>query len=272
LLLEIGMPTFTDLFAKALGIDEAVAARVQELLSAKQPLRSKPDLLFTLPGLNEFAAALGLIFHRTMELPPSKGYEPFLLANGYNEISARGMAHLARRSGKRQASEAKRIRPVYDAIRFLAKTRRKGAILYRAKLLLAASNETSIIETIFDQIGLHEAEFIGLLEAIVGKNAGDHERLTEIAAQVAPHLALPRGPKVSQPSASHAFVVDGGVKLENRRRPHSRKDRTAENCDTLTEATRTEFNQPNFDSRPAKRRLKRSQRVANRSVQQAGEN
>ena len=252
------MPTFTDLFAKALGIDEAVAARAQELLSAKQPLRSKPDLLFTLPGLNELAAALGLIFHRTMELPPSKGYEPLLLANGYNAISARGMAHIARRSGRRQAIEAKRIRPVYDAIRFLAKPRRKGAILCRAKLLLAAWNETSIIETLFDGTGLGEREFIEILEAIVGKREADFARLTEIATQVAPHLALQRGPKVSQPSASHAFVVEGDVKLINRRRPHSRNDRTAENCDALTEATRLEFDQPNFDSRPAKRRLKRS--------------
>jgi len=251
------MPTLTDLFAKALGI-EGVAARVQELQSAERLQPPEPYPLIALPGIRDLIAALAVIFHRTMQLPPSKGYEPLFLANGYNEISARGIAHVARRSGKRQANESKRIRPVYDAIRFLAKPRRKGAILSRAELLLAAWQETSIIETLFDRIGLQETEFIGLLEAIVDQKGENCVRLMEIAAGVTPHLALPRGPKVSQPSASHAFLIDAGVKLTSRRASHSRKDRTADNCDALTEATRREFNQPNFDSRPAKRRLKRT--------------
>jgi len=122
-------------------------------------------------------ALIGASLSRIAELPPSSGYEPVLVKNGSDPVLARGIAFLAVRIGRRLASESKRRRPVFDAIRFLAKPRQKRAILSRAKILLAAWDETSIIETVFDEIGLQETEFIKLLQDIVQGQTTDFNRL-----------------------------------------------------------------------------------------------
>jgi hypothetical protein len=203
----------------------------------------------------EFLALAGLAILRLKELPPSPGYEPLLIENGFNPIIARGLARVAVRFGKRQAKESSRRRPVCDAIRYLAVPRQKRAIISRGNKILAAWRETSIVETLFDEAGLSETEFIKILEAIVRGEHADHQRLTQLSA-VARHITLSRGPKIAASSATHAFLLENDLKLTKKRAPYSRRDRSAENCDSLTEATRIEFAQPHFDSRPAKRRSK----------------
>jgi len=95
------------------------------------------------------------------ELPPSRGYEPFLVGVGCDRIFARGVAALVRQHGDRCKDESKWQRPVFDAINFLAKRpRQRRAILKRAKLLIAASEESTIIETIFSKARLNETEFL----------------------------------------------------------------------------------------------------------------
>jgi hypothetical protein len=144
-----------------------------------------------------------------------------LVENGIHPVLARGVAFLAVRAGRRMASESKRRRPVFDAIRFLAKPRQKRAILSRAKILLAAWDETSIIETVFDEVGLQETEFIKLLQAIVQGQTTDLNRLADICTAIAPSLSLDRGPKVSAPSATHKFILESGIKLTEKRLPYS---------------------------------------------------
>jgi hypothetical protein len=204
----------------------------------------------------QLATMIGFAVVRISELPPSRGYEPLLIANGWNPIAARGLAAIAVRSGKRQAKESKWHRPVYDAIRFLAVPgRQKRAIMARVNVLVAAWKETSIIETAFDKAGLHETEFINLLEATSRGKHVDYRHLAKIAAEIAPHLSLSRGPKISAPSAALEFLLeDGAPELVKKRRPYSRHNRSEEYCDALTEATRREFATPHFDSRSARRR------------------
>jgi hypothetical protein len=204
----------------------------------------------------ESLALGGMAILRIANLAPSRGFEPLLIENRYNPIVARGVSYLATRFGRREESESKRRRRVFDAIRFLANPRRKSAILARARTILTAWDQTSIVETAFVGAGLSEHEFIAVLKAFVGGDKVNQQRLTEIAAQVAPSLVIPRGPKVTAASASHEFLLEHKLELAQRR-PHSRRDRAAENCDALTEATRVEFGDPHFDSRPAKRRSRR---------------
>jgi hypothetical protein len=206
----------------------------------------------------KLVATIGFAFARISELPPSRGYELLLVANGWNSIAARGLAATAVRSGKRQAQESKRHRPVCGAIRFLAVPgRQKRAILARAKVLIAAWKETSIIETMFDKAGLDETEFIKLLEAASKGGSIDCRRLAEIAAEIAPHLSLSRGPKISAPSATLEFILKSGGEFLKKRPPSSRRNRSDDYCDALTEATRREFATSDFDSRSARRRSKR---------------
>jgi hypothetical protein len=217
-----------------------------------------------LANLKAFAAvisgiglAVGKVIQRVAQLPPSRGYEPLLIESGWHPLVARGMAKLAVRHGKRRAKESKRRRPVFDAIRFLGERKRqRRAILRRTELLLQAWKETSIIESCFDEIGLNETEFIRLLESVVEGREADCPRITEIAAMVSPRLFLLRGPKIGAASAAHEFILASDIEVSSRQRPDTYRRRSSEYVDALTEATRREFDVPDFDPRSARRRLK----------------
>jgi hypothetical protein len=206
----------------------------------------------------QLLAWIGLELASLRHAPPSKGYEPALAEEGFHELIARDIAKLAVRAGNREAKEGKLRRPVFDAIKFLATPRQRRAILSRCKLILAAWNDTSIVETLFSNAGQSETEFVKLLEAIVQGRAADLGRLEQICAGIASTLSLDRGPKVSASSAAHEFLLESGISLTKKRLPYGRRDRTASNDDPLTEATRVEFGIPDFDSRPSRRRLRRS--------------
>jgi hypothetical protein len=149
------------------------------------------------------------IAQRAVELAPSIAYEPLLIEHGVKPLWARGMASLVIRRGTRRANESLRLPAVVGAIRFLAKPGRgRRAILRKAEVLLAAWEETSIIETIFDGAGLSESEFIGLLKSVVEGREIAWRRITEIAAVVTPLLSIPRGPKIRTVSAAHEFVLE----------------------------------------------------------------
>src|SRR5579872_4769242 len=64
---------------------------------------------------------------------PSTGIEPLLIAAGWNRLSARGVAKIAVRHGRRRADETRRERAVVDAIRTLAKARQRRVMLRCAK-------------------------------------------------------------------------------------------------------------------------------------------
>ena len=121
---------------------------------------------------------------------PSKGYRSYFEAQGFAPFLARGLGSLTISGGKRQAKEAKRVAPVIEAIRFLARgDGQRRAIVSRAKLVLAASQETSIVEELFSKAGLHEGEFLRLLQTVIDGGAIDRERIKTIAAAIAPSRA-----------------------------------------------------------------------------------
>jgi hypothetical protein len=128
--------------------------------------------------------------------------------------------------------------------------------LRRAKVLLSAWEATSIIETTFDEAHVSEFELIGLLKSVVEKRDYDSYRITEIAAAVRPYLSLNRGPKVSAQSAAHEFLLQQGIDFRPKRRSYAGQGAVEIYVDRLTEATRNEFNHPDFDSRSACRPLR----------------
>jgi hypothetical protein len=158
------------------------------------------------------------IAERAEENFPSKAYGPHLEAQGFASLLARGLGSLTISLGKREADEAKSMAPVVEAIRFLARgDRQKRAILSRAKLVLAART---------------------------------------IAAAVAPSARSARGAKITAASAAHelflemsaSFGLPGG---------YTRSGIDGEYTDPRTQATRQEFDDRDFDPRPAHRRVKR---------------
>lgn len=224
---------------------------------ARQLQGSVPVEATTALGIADWIILAGVAMIKSKDLAVSTGYEPLFIKAGMAPLAARGLATVAVRHGKRTAREAKHFQEVAGAIRFLAKARQRGATRTRARTILRAWNDTSVVETLFHSAGPEQFEFIRLLQELDDHGSTDFERLVHLAAHIAPRLLLCRGPKITAASAAHAFLLDHDLPAPPRRRPHSRRDRTAENVDSLTEATRIEFDDAGFDSRPAKRRSKR---------------
>ena len=225
-----------------------------DVVERMKPLQTACDGL--LRALSGFCKQIGAVVQRVAESPPSPGYEPWLIERGSNPILARMIAGLLVRIGNRSAEESRRLPAVVRAIRFLAKPgRKRRAISGSVRVLLAAWEKTSIIETIFDDADLSASEFIGLLKSVVEGHEVSWRRITEIAAAVAPHLSIPRGLKVSAASAAHEFFLEcvvGPIEL----RAYTWNEIPGKCTDPATEATRREFANSNFDPRPAYRRLK----------------
>jgi hypothetical protein len=198
----------------------------------------------------------GAITQRAVESCPSRAYAPLLIEYGVNPVPARALASLTISRGTRRANESRRLPAVVEAIRFLAKPgRRRRAMLRRAKVLLAAWEETSIIETIFDDASLIEVEFIGLLKSAVEGRAVAWRRTTEIAATIAPFLSIPRGPKISAASATHEVFLETIAELLVPR-AYTRDPIRENYTDRWTAATRQEFRDPDFNPQAAHLRAK----------------
>src|SRR5271165_3500719 len=215
------------------------------------------------PMFNAMRQLIRTVFQHIATLPPSVGYEPLLIERGANPLAARVMAHLTVHRGRRVARESRRRPAVVEAIRFLAEPGRQGAaISRRAQILLAAWDETSIIETIFVDAGAHELEFIELLKNFTKGDKLARRRITEIAADLAPLLKQKRGPKLSAASAAHEYwleIVAGIAKP----RSNTYSDYERDFTDLLTRATRAEFGDDRFDPRPAYREFRKRRQKAN---------
>jgi hypothetical protein len=231
-----------------------------DVVERVESLRARYDGL--LRALSEVCEHIGVAIRRVAESPPSPGYEPMLIKCGFDPILARMMARLLVRTGTRIENDSKRLRTVVGAIRFLAKPgRRRRALSRRAEVLLTAWEETSVIETIFDDAGLDVFEFVELLKSVAEGDEAARRRITKTAALVAPHLPSPRGRKVTAASAAHEFLLEEGVGVTGSR-SYTWDPNKEDFTDPLTAATRLEFACPRFSPRPAYRRLKARRRAS----------
>jgi hypothetical protein len=200
------------------------------------------------------------MLERLEKLPPAPGYEPMLIERGHHPLMARGLSHWIIRSGKEEASKAKMQRIVVDAVRFLAKPgRRKGSISRKAALLLQIGNTSSNLGDVFD--GAHSSVF-ELIEALEGAVRGDLaacQRVTEVAAVLAPGLSVPRGPKASAASIAHEFSLACVANMAGPK-AYTYNPVSGDFTDPLTRATQLAFGDPGFDPRPALRRQKKRQK------------
>ena len=213
---------------------------------------------------------LGEALLAVAKLPPSPGYEP-LLRQGADLLLARMMARLLVRRGKRIEEENLRHRSVVGAVRFLAKPgRRRSSIALRARALLAAWDETSTIESIFRSAARDSVtEFAAALKGAVTGDIVACERVTAIAGILLPVLSNPPGPKISAASASHEFLLET-LAWEEMSHGYTWSEVEGDFMDELTLATRREFADPDFDPRPAYRRLKKRGKTKTRRSRRRG--
>jgi hypothetical protein len=193
---------------------------------------------------------------RAFSYPPSPGYEPLLISLGVSLGLARLAAYLFIRVGYRVANDNATRPHVVEALRFLAKPGRlrPSAIARRAKILLSARRDSSVLEEIFQNADI---EFAELLEPAIEGRESAHCRLRAMAAAVAPRIRVNRGPKICAASAAHEFFLKESTPLIGSR-AYTWDDLAEDYVDELTQATRIEFGEPDFDPRPARRRLTRA--------------
>ena len=232
--------------------------RLQELVTNPALLEElshpKTEEEWEIREIVELGLAVGMVLKRIAESPPSKGYEPFLVSQGTDRIVARGMSQLAVKHGIRIAREHQRRASVVRAIQFLRNPHRnKPARLRRVKLLLAAANETTAVETLFVEAGFEEFSFVRLLQSAAEGNDDAYARLAEIARSLP--LKARHGPKIKAPSAAHEFLLEGLAEMK-KARAYTWNDVEGKYTDKFTEAARREFDLKRFDPRSAYRRMK----------------
>ena len=190
---------------------------------------------------------------------PSPGYEPLLMKMGWDQFTARGIAKFVVRRARRRVGESKFYRQVLSDVRFFAKgPRQRAAIVRRAKRLHGAWEKTSMVGDLLFRTGVDDFNFMSLLKQVAEGRESELNRVIEIAAKVVSRLSIKRGPKVSAPSTAHELFLNGQLGIELGPWPKPRQDRPAAYVDALTLATRAEFKNSDFDSRPAQRRLRTS--------------
>jgi hypothetical protein len=201
------------------------------------------------------------MLERLEKLPPAPGYEPVLIERGHHSLMARGLSHWIIRSGKEEANKAKMQRIVVDAVRFLAKPgRRRGSISRKAALLLQIGNTSSNLGDVFNGAHISVFEFIEALEGAARGDLAACQRVTEVAAVLAPGLSVPRGPKASAASIAHEFLLTLVANMAGQK--GYTHDHVSENyTDPLTRATRLAFGDPDFDPGPARRRQRKRARL-----------
>jgi hypothetical protein len=233
----------------------------------------RPEIAEQLKPLDEALVAARMVFEslfsgmvlmtatiaqRAEENFPSKAYGQYLKDRGVHPVCAQPLAGLAISLGTRTANESRQLADVVAALRFLAQgNRRKGAILSRARVLLAAHDETSMLDEIFRKAGLNGtelSELVCLLKGAVDGAPLERDRIREIAAEVAPSLPSARGRKVSAASAVHEqFLETVDRYIGPRGYTYSAYEDNF--IDEQTRATRLEFGDPHFDPRPACQRF-----------------
>lgn len=200
---------------------------------------------------------------RFAELPASTPYENYLVDNfRIRPILARPMANLVRRHGKRRYLEAQSSRDVVNALRFLAKSKRAGGVVRKkVQLLLCAWDDSSILDSLFEEAGQDSREFVRLLQAFTSEAGKGFENIAEISALVTAKVLPRRGPRISAASASHEFLL---TMLEPKfgSKAFTWSDKADDFTDPLTLATRIEFYEKRFSPRPARDRRKQSQKSA----------
>ena len=248
------MPTFVDHF-----VAELASSGVFEHLKPWGELFVEFQKM---PG--GMLAMASAIAERAEENFPSKAYGPYLEAQGFAPFLARGLGSLTISLGAREANEARRVTRVVEAIRFLARSnRQKRAILSRAKLVLASSKETSIVDELFRNAGLQMGEFLSLLQTVIDGGAINRERISAIAGAGASSVRGARGRKITAASAAHELFLKTNASF-GLPSGYTRSGIDGEYTDPRTQATKREFDDRDFDPRPAHRRIKRGGIVKSR--------
>jgi hypothetical protein len=196
---------------------------------------------------------------RGLKYPKNNGYAKFLTTLGYDRNWAGMLAAEIVEEGRVRAATSQQRTEFARALYQLAKRRLKTeAFLANAKLVSEAMNGTTLADRLFDGLPSFEGlSFIRALRFCVAGDLSDRPEVQRIAKAIWRVVAVSRGPKLTHASAAHEYFLetqstfgDGGFTWSSYANDFT---------DRLTQATREEFDDPDFHPGPARRRLRAKQ-------------
>jgi hypothetical protein len=240
---------------------------VQNFVGELKPLLKRLDE-FIWPKFRPFVEEICEFVLRIERSPPSIAYEPLFIRLGDHPLVARVFARMIVTLGPEYADENNRQRrTIARGIRELGKkkTRRVAFIAKTSCAMLSMPAAHSLIEAIFAESGYQDLghEFANLLERAAAADPFACRRLADLAKAVGGDISAPRGMKISVATAMHELVLER-LRLSGKPRAYTWKEEQQGCTDCVTEATRGEIGNPDFDPRPAWRRMRaRLQRKRN---------
>jgi len=193
---------------------------------------------------------------RGLKHPKNKGYAKFLAELGYDRNWAGMLAAMIVEEGRVRAATSQKKTEFVQALRRLADSRLEAeAFLANAKVVFEAMNGTHLTQGLFDELPRFERlSFIRALRFCVAGNISDRADIGRIAAAVWRRVAVTRGPKLGQASAAHQYFLE--TQSFFRPAAFTWSAESEDFTDRLTQATREEFDDPDFNPVPAWRRLR----------------
>jgi hypothetical protein len=194
--------------------------------------------------------------------PPVKAYEAFFAKKGRGRVDARLVANALIKLGVEHHAEVRAGRKLASAVGELAKNEAASPLVIsrRAAALRHALNEPAAESCL--QAGCYAAgvrETLDSLNEIIdqamNRDGKACTRLIEISKALRPHLPNPRGRLPDVPSATHELF------LHLQKQAYTYDPIKGDMADKATRATRTAMASPDFDPRPAWRRLKKRRRI-----------
>jgi hypothetical protein len=162
--------------------------------------------------------------------------------------------------GRVRAATSKRSWEFAQALRRLANPRQETkAFLADAKVALEAMGGTEVTQGLFEGLPrLAGLLFIRALRSCLAGDLTDRAEVSRIAKAIWRRVAVSRGPKLTHASAAHEYFLEtqsffGEVAF-------TWSPEGEDFTDRLTQATREEFDDPDFNPVPARRRLRAKQR------------
>jgi hypothetical protein len=188
---------------------------------------------------------------RGLKYPKDEGYAKFLATLGYDRNWAGMLAAMIVEKGRVRAATAKRSAEFAQALRRLANPRLETeAFLANARVASEAMNTTLLSEGLFKDF--FELELVRELRFCLAGDLSGRTEVVRIAKAVWRRVWVSRGPKVTHASAAHEYF------LESQFGPaaYTWSPEDEDFTDQLTQATREEFDDPDFNPVPAWRRLR----------------
>jgi hypothetical protein len=196
---------------------------------------------------------------RGLKHPKDKGYSKFLMTLGYDRNWAGMLAAMIVEQGRVRAATSRKKTEFARALLCLANPQlTTEAFLANVKVVLEAMDGTELTYGLFDQLPPFEAlSFIRALRFCFAGDMSFRSEVVRIADAIWRRVSVSRGPKLTLASAAHEYFLESQSIFRSAAFTWSPEGEDF--TDRLTQATREEFDDPNFNPVPARRRLRAKQ-------------